>query len=118
MASSPRSPVRIRTTSARSVTKIFPSPDPSRSGGSDNGLHNFVRELVGRQDLDLDLGQKIHHIFQAPVELSMSFLPSKSLGLYHGHALYTDLIEGILHLIELEGLMTASIFFILLTSFF
>jgi hypothetical protein len=34
----------------------------------------------------------------------MALLATETLGLEHGNALETDLVEGVLHLIELEGL--------------
>src|SRR5262249_57151799 len=47
------------------------------------------RPLVRHQDLDLHLGQELHHVLRAPVELGVPLLAPEPLHLGDGHALDT-----------------------------
>ncbi len=49
-------------------------------------------------------GQEVHDVLGAAIKLGVALLPAEALGLEHGDALQADLVEGVLHLIELEGL--------------
>src|SRR5476651_1223061 len=73
------------------------------SRGAD-GLDGLFDHLVLDDQLDLHLGQEIHDIFGAAVKLGMAFLAAKAFGLEHGDALEADLVERVLHFIQLEGL--------------
>ena len=55
-------------------------------------------------DLDLHLRQEVDDIFGAAVELGMALLAPEALGLDDGDALEPDLLQRLLHLIELERL--------------
>ena len=55
--------------------------------------------------------QEIDDVFSAAIELGMTLLAAEPAGFDNSDALDSDLLERVLHLIELEGLMTASIFF-------
>jgi len=57
---------------------------------------------IGGNDLELYLGKKVNHIFGAPVEFGVTFLPSETLYLGHGNALHADSIQGVLYLVELK----------------
>ena len=63
-----------------------------------------VHQVVGADHLDLHLGQEVHDVFGAAVELGMALLPPEALGLDDGQALQPDLVQRVLHLVELEGL--------------
>src|SRR5882762_11613268 len=67
-------------------------------------LDRLLDHLVLEDQLDLHLRQEVDHVFGAAIELGVSFLPSETLGFQDGNSLQSDLIEGVLHLIELEGL--------------
>src|ERR1700730_17615432 len=78
--------------------------DPPGLGGATDRLDGFFDHVVAEHNLDLHLGEKIHDVFRSAVELGMSFLPAEALGFRHGDALQPDLLQGLLHLVELEGL--------------
>src|ERR671913_2259956 len=73
-------------------------------GRAADRLDGLFDHLVLDDELELHLGQEVDDIFGAAVELGMALLAAEALGLEHGNTLETDLIEGVLHLIELEGL--------------
>ena len=64
----------------------------------------FGSMLVGEHHLDLHLGQEVHDVLGAAVELGVALLAAEALGLDHGHALQADLLQRLLHLVELERL--------------
>ena len=72
-----------------------------------------VDELVRQHDLDLHLGQEVDDVFGAAIEFGVAFLAAESLGLGDGDALQPNLLQRLLHLVELEWFDDASIFFIL-----
>src|SRR5258708_31079856 len=94
----------------------FAVADPSGLGGAPDRLDGLVRHVVGQDNLDLHLGQKIHDIFCAAIELGMAFLPAESLGFGHGDALQPDVLQRLLHFVELEGLYDRLDLFHLVTS--
>ena len=99
----PVSPVRMRMTSRISETKILPSPmRPVRA--APDGLERAVELVVGDHHLDLDLGQEVHDVLGAAVELGLALLAAVALGLDDGHALDAQLLQGLLHLVQLERL--------------
>ena len=67
-------------------------------------LDGLLDHLVLDHQFELNLGQEIDHVLGAAVELGVALLPSEALGLEHGDALEADLVQGVLHLVELEGL--------------
>src|SRR5215813_13788668 len=69
-----------------------------------DGLHGALDHRILQHDLDLHLGEEVHDIFRAPVELGMALLPAEALRLRHGDALDAHLMEGVLHFVELERL--------------
>ena len=60
--------------------------------------------VVGDHHLDLDLGQEVDDVLGAAVELGVALLAAVALGLQHGHALDAQLLQGLLHLVQLERL--------------
>src|SRR6202012_5083608 len=54
--------------------------------------------------LDLDLGQEVHDVLGAAVELRLALLAAIALGLDDRHALDAQLLQGFLHLVQLERL--------------
>jgi len=78
MADSPRSSVRMRTTSSSAATKTLPSPILPVFGGLDDGLDGPGRQLVSHGDFNLSLGKKINGVFAATVDLGVAFLTAGS----------------------------------------
>jgi hypothetical protein len=56
------------------------------------------------EHLDTDLGDEVHLVFRASVNLGMATLAAEALGLGEGHALDAERLEGLFDLIEFEGL--------------
>src|ERR1700730_18470967 len=67
-------------------------------------LDRLLDHLVLDDQLDLHLGQEVDDVLGAAIELGVALLAPEALGLKDGDPLQSDLIEGVLHLIELEGL--------------
>ena len=67
-------------------------------------LHGPLDEGIGQDDLELHLGQEIDHVLGAPIELRVALLTAETLRLDDGDALEADLLERLLHLVELERL--------------
>src|SRR5229473_8652624 len=78
--------------------------DPPGLGGATDRLDGFLDHVVAEHNLDLHLGEEIHHVLGAAIKLGVSLLAAESLGLGHGDALQPDLLQRFLHLVELEGL--------------
>ena len=76
---------------------------PGLSGASDR-IDRFFDHIVADDDFDFHLRQKIDDIFSAPVEFGVAFLTTEALGFSDGNSLQTNLLQGLLHLVELEGL--------------
>src|SRR4029453_3613925 len=74
---------------------------PRAVGDHFNDLRRFV---VGNQNLNLHLGQKIHRILGAAIKLRVSFLPTEAFDFLDSHALYSSFGSGLLYLIPLERL--------------
>src|SRR5229473_1587722 len=82
----------------------LPVPDAARLGRALDRLQRLGDHLVGEHDLDLHLGQEVDHVFGAPVELGVAFLPPEPLHLGHRQPEDADVGQRLLHLVELEGL--------------
>ena len=91
---SPRSPVRMRTTSSTGVTKILPSPMRPGPGGLLDRLDHLLDLVVVHDDLELHLGQEVDHVLGAAVELGVPLLAAEALDLGDGDALDADLVRG------------------------
>jgi hypothetical protein len=70
----------------------------------DDGIHAAVHVFISHHDFDLHLGQEIHHILGATIELGMAFLAAKTLDFGHGQTIHPTLGQGLAHFLELEGL--------------
>src|ERR1700719_3664199 len=66
----------------------------------DRPLDQFIRD----HDLDLDLGEEVHNVFRATIELGVALLSSEPLGFGDGNALQSDFLERFFDLVELEWL--------------
>src|SRR5260221_4330702 len=67
-------------------------------------LDGALDQRVLHDDLDLHLGQEIDDVFGAAIELGVALLPAEPLRLGDRDALDADLVQGFLHLVELERL--------------
>src|SRR5215467_1469244 len=102
------------------VEPRFPRPDPDRFFyvGDENlpvpyspclrspayRVNGLLDHVVAEHDFDFHLREKIHHVFGAAIELGVPLLPPKALGLSNRNTLKANLLERLLHLIELERL--------------
>src|SRR5262245_8376781 len=78
--------------------------DGSRLGGADDRRADLVDEVVGDDDLDLDLGQEVDGVLRAAIQLGVALLAPEAPHLGDGHPDDADLGERLLHVVELEGL--------------
>src|SRR5262245_4347413 len=78
--------------------------DAAGAGGLLDGLAGAFHLVVLEHDLQLHLGQEIDHVLGAAIELRMALLAAEALGLRHRDALDADLVQGLLHVVELERL--------------
>src|SRR5262245_5476621 len=78
--------------------------DAAGMGRTADRLDRLLHHLVFDDQFDVHLGQEVDDVFGAAIEFGMSLLPSEPLGLQDGDALEPDLVQRILHLVELEGL--------------
>src|SRR5262249_10053294 len=78
--------------------------DPPRARSLQNRLDGLPETLVGDQDGDLHLGEKVDHVFGPAVELGVPLLAPESLHLAHRHPMNTRRLQTLLHFIQLEGL--------------
>src|SRR5206468_3558775 len=62
--------------------------DLARAGGVGDRLDGPLQLLVGHGDLDFQLGQEIHDVLGAAVELRVPVLPAEALHLGHRHPLH------------------------------
>jgi len=85
-------------------TKIFSVADPTGLGGATDGLDGFLDHVIAEHNLDLHFGEEIHDVFGSAIKLGMSLLPAETLGFSDRDALQPDLLQRLLHLVELEGL--------------
>src|SRR5512132_1555026 len=63
----------------------LPVADPSRPGRLLDELDHLGDQVVGHDDLDLDLGQEIDDVFRPPVQLGVPLLAAESLDLGNRH---------------------------------
>src|SRR5262249_41454125 len=82
----------------------FAVADAASMGRASNRIDRLLDHLVLEDELDLHLGEEVDDILGTAIEFGMALLPAEALGLQHGDPLETDLVQGVLHFIELEGL--------------
>src|SRR5208282_4445621 len=78
--------------------------DLLRASGVLNGLHGPFDKGVIEHDLNFDLGQEVNHVLCSAIHLGVSLLPPEALDLGDGHAGDANLVQRILHIVELERL--------------
>src|SRR5215475_12841389 len=82
----------------------FAVADAAGVGGGADRLDGLFDHLVFDDQLDLHLGKEVDDILGPTVEFGVTLLPAEPLGLQNSDAFEADLIECILHFVELEGL--------------
>ena len=80
----------------------FAVTDLAGVGGLGDRIQAGLDILVGDNQLKLDLGQKVHGVFAAPVNLGVAFLPAESLDFRHGHAFHANFGQCVPDFIQLE----------------
>src|SRR6056297_2460074 len=70
----------------------------------DDRLYGGIDLIVVEHDVDLHLGQEVHHIFGPAIEFGMALLTAEPLDLDNRKALNASFLQRFLHLVELEGL--------------
>ncbi len=90
--------------SARSigVTKIFPSPICPVLAAAESASVTWSSCLSSTATLDTQLGEEVHGVFGAAVDLHVTLLPPEALDLGDSHAGNADPGEGFAHLVEFE----------------
>src|SRR5215831_19702036 len=78
--------------------------DPAGLGGFLDGFERLGEHLLAEHNLEFHFGQEIDDVFRAAVKLGVTLLTTEPLGFYNCNALEADLLERLLHLVELEGL--------------
>src|SRR5574337_1753839 len=84
--------------------KYLAIADAAGLGGASNRLDGGCKVIVGDDEFDFHLRQKVDDVFGSPVKLGMPFLPSEAFRFGHGNALDSGLLQRFLYLIELERL--------------
>src|SRR6185369_11080544 len=108
----PKRSDRIRAPLARADAKRvvdgrdedFSVADPTGPRRLDDRLDDRGGLGIVHQDLELHLGQELHAILGAAVELGVALLPAEAFGLGDRDAGHAHLVERVLYLVELEGL--------------
>ena len=67
-------------------------------------LDGFFDHIVSEHNFDFDLGEEVHDILGAAVELGVALLSPEALGLGDRNALKTNLLQRLLHFVEFERL--------------
>src|SRR5690606_7694533 len=86
------------------VDEALAVADPTGVGRLHDGPADLVDHVLAAGDLELDLGQEVADVLGAAVELGVALLAPEALHLRHRHALHTDALQGLLHLVQLERL--------------
>src|SRR6267378_319541 len=82
--------------------KDFPVADLARAGGLGDDAKSELGLGVGKDQLNLDLGQKIHGVLAAAIEFGMAFLAAEPPDLSDGHSGDSDFVQGLFNFIEFE----------------
>ena len=101
MALSPDSPVRMRTTSTRSLTNIFPSPTWPVWAARHDRIQHGLQFALGNDDFQLDLREEIDGIFGAAVHLGVALLTAEAADFGDGHSRDAALGQRFLYVFEL-----------------
>src|SRR6185503_8439180 len=82
----------------------LPVADTPGLGRLLDGVDDLVHHLVGDHDLEHHLRNEVHDVCRAAIDFLFSAGPAEALHLGDGHALDADFGQGVLHLVQLEGL--------------
>src|SRR5436309_1784084 len=82
----------------------LPIPDPPGARPADDGVYRLPHPVIRHQQGDVYLGQEIHHVLGAAIELGVALLTPESLDLLHRQSGDSGLRKGFHHLIEHERL--------------
>ena len=82
----------------------FAIADLAGFGGTHDHGHGLLHHIVGEDDFDFYLGEKINGVFAATINLRMPLLTSEAFHLGHGHSFDPKLGQSLLHFLEFERL--------------
>src|SRR6185312_349089 len=78
--------------------------DPPGLRRLQDDVDDVVRVDVVDQHLQADLGDEVHGVLRAPVDLAVATLPAVAAGLAHRHARDPEGLQGLLDLVQLVRL--------------
>src|SRR5690606_12384270 len=76
--------------------------DLARVGRTDDGLAGLLHQAIAHHELDAHLGQEVHDILGAAIELGVALLPTKTLDLGYRQASDAHFRQRLANLVELE----------------
>ena len=82
----------------------FTIPDLPSLRRLENRLDNLLSHIVRGENFQFHFRQKIDRVFGAAVKLGMAFLAAEAFHLGDGEAGNADLVQRVLHVVELERL--------------
>src|SRR5471030_190420 len=85
--------------------------DLTGAGGCGDRLDHLIDEVRIDRDFDLQLGQKAHRIFCAPIDFGMAFLSAVALHFRHRQPVHANGGERVAHLLEFERLYHCHYYF-------
>ena len=83
--------------------KDFAVTDFAGASRRHDGVDTAIDIFRIDNNLNLDLGQKINHVFSAPVQLGMAFLTAETFDLSDGQASDAAFGKRFAHFFEFEG---------------
>ena len=91
---------------ASSTVEIKILPSPMRPVRAAFMMASTARSTTASSQITsiFTFGQEVHDIFRAAIQLGMPFLAAKALGFNDGNPLEPDLVQSLLHFVELERL--------------
>src|SRR4051794_16164517 len=72
--------------------------NPPGAGDRQDRLDDITNDVVLDDDLDPDLGNEVHDISRAAIDLLLATGSTKAFDLVDGHALNADFAKAILHI--------------------
>ena len=69
-----------------------------------NRFEALFKQIVGNSRFDLDLGEKVHHVFGTAIELRVPLLTAESLDFGHGKAIDAEFSQRFANFIQFKGL--------------
>ncbi len=91
--------------------EYFAITDFSGVGTFNDGFGHGGCVFIVDDDFQFHLGEKIHGVFTATVNLGMAFLAAESFDFRNGHSLNADFGESFLHFFKFEGFNNGFDFF-------